>query len=197
MAEPAPAFSILGLLAQRMAAASWRGARLVAAPPRAQIGVRARGDAVARVAACLQMEALPTPNCVVATTACECFWLGPEEWLVVGPPASRASTLEALERAVGPDDGAVVDQSASRVIVELSGPSAPAVLASCCALDLHPRVFGPGRCAQTLVAKAPVLLTQVDAAPTYRLFLRPSLSSYVVGWLVDGMQGVRGGAGRA
>jgi sarcosine oxidase subunit gamma len=196
MAEPAPAFSVLDVFAERMGAASWRGAKLAAAPPRAQIGVRARGDAVARVAAHLQIPALPAPNRVVATPAGDCFWLGPEEWLVVGPPASRASTLKALERAVGPDDGTVVDQSASRVIVGLSGPSAPEVLASCCALDLHPRVFGPGQCAQTLVAKAPVLLTQVDDAPTYRLFLRPSLASYVVGWLVDGMQGVRSEAGR-
>jgi sarcosine oxidase subunit gamma len=197
MAEPAPAFSVLDVFAERMAAASWRGARLVAAPPRAQIGVRARGDAVARVAAHLQVPAFPAPNRVVATPAGDCVWLGPEEWLVVGSPASRASTLEALERAVGPDDGAVVDQSASRVIVELSGLSAREVLASCCALDLHPRAFGPGQCAQTLLAKAPVLLTQVDDAPTYRLFLRPSLASYVVGWLVDGMQAVHGESGRA
>jgi sarcosine oxidase subunit gamma len=110
---------------------------------------------------------------------------------VVGPPSSRAETLEALERAVGPDDGAVVDLSASRVLVELTGPKARDVLASCCALDLHPRVFGPGRCAQTLVAKAQVLLSQLDEAPTYRLFVRPSLASYVVSWLVDGIEGVR------
>jgi sarcosine oxidase, subunit gamma len=77
------------------------------------------------------------------------------------------------------------------VIVELTGPSSRDVLASCCALDLHPRVFGPGQCAQTLIAKAPVLLSQVDAAPTYRLFIRPSLAEYVVSWLVDGMHGVR------
>ena len=45
--------------------------------------------------------------------------------------------------------------------------------------------------AQTLVAKAPVLLSQVDEAPTYRLFVRPSLVSYVVSWLADGMEGAR------
>jgi sarcosine oxidase subunit gamma len=119
------------------------------------------------------------------------LWLGPEEWLLVGPPSSRAETLEALERAVGPDDGGVVDLSASRVLFELKGPEARDVLASCCALDLHTRVFGPGQCAQTLVAKAPVLLSQVDEAPTYRLFVRPSLASYVVSWLVDGIEGVQ------
>jgi hypothetical protein len=36
-----------------------------------------------------------------------------------------------------------------------------------------------------------VLLSQVDEAPTYRLFVRPSLASYVVSWLVDGIEGVQ------
>jgi len=85
----------------------------------------------------------------------------------------------------------VVDLSSARVILELSGPAARDVLASCCALDLHPRAFGPGRCAQTLVAKAPVLLAFVEERPTYRFYVRPSLASYVVGWLLDGMDGVR------
>jgi sarcosine oxidase subunit gamma len=164
---------------------------LVSLAPRSQINVRARGGAAFRVAKYLSIHALPAPNRFVATPLGDCLWLGPEEWLVVGPPSSRAETLEALERAVGPDDGAVVDLSASRVLVELKGPEARDVLASCCALDLHPRVFGPGRCAQTLVAKAQVLLSQLDEAPTYRLFVRPSLASYVVSWLVDGIEGVR------
>jgi sarcosine oxidase subunit gamma len=164
---------------------------LVPIGPRSQISVRARGGAVERVAKDLSIGALPAPNRFVATPAGDCFWLGPEEWLVVGPPSSRAETLEALERAVGPEDGAAVDLSSSRVVFELRGPKARDVLASCCALDLHPRVFGPGQCAQTLVAKAPVLLSQVDEAPTYRLFVRPSLASYVVSWLVDGIEGVR------
>ncbi len=164
---------------------------LVPLGPRSQIDLRARGGAVERVAKYLSIPALPAPNRFVATPRGDCFWLGPEEWLVVGPPSSRAETLEALERAVGPEDGAAVDLSASRVLFELQGPKARDVLASCCALDLHPRVFEPGSCAQTLLAKAQVLLSNVDGAPTYRLLVRPSLAEYVVSWLVDGIEGVR------
>jgi len=40
-------------------------------------------------------------------------------------------------------------------------------------------------------------LSQVDEAPTYRLFVRPSLASYVVSWLVDGIEGVRAESARA
>ena len=170
---------------------------LVSLGPRSQINVRVRGGAVERMAKYLSLPALPAPNRFVATPAGDCFWLGPEEWLVVGPPSSRAEALEALERAVGSDDGGVVDLSASRVLFELQGPKARDVLASCCALDLHPRVFGPGQCAQTLVAKAQVLLSQVDEAPTYQLFVRPSLASYIVSWVVDGIEGVRAEAAKA
>ena len=166
-------------------------AALVPIGPRSQINVRARGGAVERVAKYLSIPTLPAANRFVATPLGDCLWLGPEEWLLVEPPSARAETLEALERAVGPDDGAVVDLSASRVLFELKGASVRDVLASCCALDLHPRVFGPGRCAQTLVAKAQVLLSQLDEAPTYRLFVRPSLASYVASWLADGIEGVR------
>jgi sarcosine oxidase, subunit gamma len=190
MAEPA-ATSVLDALSARMGEASWEGATLRAAKPRAQIDVRARGDAASRAAIVLGVANLAAPNRVIETGTGACYWLGPAEWLWVGSPAERCSLLEALEGAIGIDDGAAVDVSASRVILELTGPSARDVLASCCALDLHPRVFGPGQCAQTLIAKAPLLLTQVDPEPTYRLFVRPSFASYVVSWLADGMDGVR------
>ncbi len=168
-------------------------AKLIPLESRAQIAVRARDRAAGRVASYLSLEALPGPNRFVATGAgdIECFWLGPEEWLVVGPRSARETMLEALERAVGPDDGAAVDLSASRLLVDLAGPRAREVLASCCALDLHPRVFSPGQCAQTLLAKSPVLLSQMDDRPTYRLLVRPSLFMYVRSWLADGIDGVR------
>jgi sarcosine oxidase subunit gamma len=155
---------------------------------RAQIDVRARAGALARVASALGIPALPGPNRFVATGEVLCFWLGPDEWLVLGPEASRPETLAALERSVGAEDGAAVDISASRVLYELRGAAARDVLASCCALDLHPRVFGPLRCAQTLLGKAPVLLSQMDDTPTYWILVRPSFAGYVVSWLRDGME---------
>ncbi len=64
-----------------------------------------------------------------------------------------------------------------------------APLASCCPLDLHPRAFAVGACAQSLVAKAPVLLQLLDGAPRWRLLVRPSLAAYVVSWLADAIAG--------
>ncbi len=174
-------------LVRQMAAASNEGAHLVARPAAALVSVRARGDAVARVSHTLGVSALPPPNATVGTRLGDCLWLRPDEWLIVGAPASRQSLIHALEAAVGAEDGAVVDVSASRIPMELSGPRSRDILASCCPLDLHPRFFAVGACAQSVVAKAPVLLHLVDDSPRWRIYVRPSLAAYVVAWLTDAM----------
>jgi sarcosine oxidase, subunit gamma len=133
------------------------------------------------------VAALPTqPNTAVATGDLTVLWLGPDEWLVVAP-AGRQETLEkALRQAIGTEPGAVVDLSAHRTTVELTGERASEVLAKGCSLDLHPAVFTPGSCAQVLLAQAPVLLLGRDGdAPTYWLLVRASFATYVAAWLLD------------
>jgi sarcosine oxidase subunit gamma len=99
-----------------------------------------------------------------------------------------------LRETLGQQPGSVVDVSAARTTLELAGPRARDVLEHGCALDLHPRAFGPGQCAQTLLAKANVVLHQVDDAPTYRLLVRPSFARYLVAWLLDAMTESTAGA---
>jgi sarcosine oxidase subunit gamma len=108
------------------------------------------------------------PNTVVG----DAIWLGPDEWLVLGGREADYAELPAA-----------VDVSANRVCLELSGDEAAAVLARGCALDLHPSVFPPGRCAQTLVARAQVILYRTEDA--FRLLVRPSFADYLRAWLRD------------
>src|SRR2546421_267348 len=77
----------------------------------------------------------------------------------------------------------VTDLSASRIIIEIAGPGARALLEKGCGLDLHPRAFTPGCCAQTLFAKLPVILDQTSAA-SYRLFVRRSAARWLCDWLI-------------
>ena len=79
----------------------------------------------------------------------------------------------------------VVDIGAGQTVIRLSGSSALQVLARGCALDLHPSVFPPGACAQTLLARAQVLLIAVDDAPTFDIVVRRSFAPYVAAWLED------------
>ena len=55
------------------------------------------------------------------------------------------------------------------------------MLARGCALDLHPSVFPPGSCAQTLLARAQVILYRTDEE-AFRLLVRPSFADYVRAW---------------
>ena len=105
------------------------------------------------------------------------LWVAPGAWLVVAEGcADGALHLRLRERLR--DLAAVVDQSHGRAVLRLSGRSARDVLAKGCRLDLHPRAFRPGMCAQTLFGRAQVILHQRDARTT-RVFVRPSFAGYV------------------
>jgi sarcosine oxidase, subunit gamma len=113
------------------------------------------------------------------TSAGKALWLGPDEWLVIG----------AREEDFA-DAAAAVDLSANRVCLELVGDDVEDVLAQGCSLDLHPSVFAPGRCAQTLLAKAQVVLHRRDAE-TFRILVRPSYAPYLRAWLEDALTSPR------
>jgi heterotetrameric sarcosine oxidase gamma subunit len=113
------------------------------------------------------------------TSAGRALWLGPDEWLVIG---AREEDF--------PDAAAAVDVSANRVCFELVGDDVEDVLAQGCSLDLDASVFAPGRCAQTLLAKAQVILHRRDAE-TFRILVRPSYANYLRAWLEDALTSPR------
>jgi sarcosine oxidase, subunit gamma len=113
----------------------------------------------------------PAPGYVVEWGERSVLWLGPSEWLVVdGNP---------VELPGG------VDVSANRTTIELAGPHARDVLEKGCSLDLHPRVFSAGRCAQTTIARTQVILWQTTNEPAYHLMVRGSFAHYLADWLTD------------
>ena len=90
-----------------------------------------------------------------------------------------------MESALGDIHSSVTDQTGGQTIIRISGPSARDLLAKGCTLDLHPTVFGPGRCAQTMVAKAMATIVYIDDAPTFDLMVRRSFAEYLRVWLQD------------
>jgi sarcosine oxidase, subunit gamma len=125
---------------------------------------------------------LPTdPNTWTSGGGREALWLGPDEWLVVGPPGSAPAVAAELARALEGGHHAVVDTSATRAVVELAGEGRLDLLAQGCGLDLHPRAWRPGCCAQTLLARVPVLLQERQDAT--RVFVRASFAAHLADWL--------------
>lgn len=166
-----------------------RDVALVHRPLTCVLSIRARDGAIERAARALGIDALPGFNSGTDCSLGACLWVRPDEWLLIGDAGARQSSIASLEAAIGPDDGAVVDISESRVVLELSGTRSRDVLASCCPLDLHPRAFAVGQCAQSLIGKAPIVLQLLDVQPRWRLLVRPSLVAYVTSWLNDAIAG--------
>jgi sarcosine oxidase, subunit gamma len=125
------------------------------------------------------------PNTVARRGAGSVLWLGPDEWLVTAPRGFAPDLIGRLHRALAERHATIVDLSASRAILEIAGPQARTLLQKGCGIDLHPRVFGPGQCAQTVFAKLPVIIDQSSAAPVYRLFVRRSAAHWLAQWLID------------
>lgn len=130
--------------------------------------------------------ALPlAPNTVGNGAGCSVLWLGPNEWLIVLPGAQEAATARNLRTALDGLFVAVTEVSGGQTVIALRGKKARDLLAKGCSLDLHPRTFGPGQCAQSHLAKAPILLQQIDDAPTFELIARRSFADYLWLWLED------------
>jgi sarcosine oxidase, subunit gamma len=127
---------------------------------------------------------------VVAGEVRSVLWLGPNEWLVIGPDGDILELVAVLDDAVGDGPGSVVDVSANRDTLVLSGPNARDLLEKGCTLDLHPRSFTAERCAQTTFARGHLLIWQTGAedspsGPVYRLLFRASFADYFADWLTD------------
>jgi sarcosine oxidase subunit gamma len=181
--------SPLAHLHDTFAAAGGEAVAIAEQPFLAQVGVRLHpGDGAPSAVEAALGFALPTvANTTAAANGRTVLWLGPDEWLVVAAPGTEAALELELREALDDALGSVVDLSANRTAIELRGPAARDVLAKGCALDLHPSAFGPGQCAQTLIARAQVILEQLDDAPAYRLLVRGSFSDYLATWLLDAM----------
>lgn len=112
------------------------------------------------------------------------YWLGPDEWLMVAPSADEEALAGRLRAALSGRHFAVTEIGHGQTIVVMDGPGARRVLAQGCPLDLHPRSFGPGRCAQSHLVKAGILIAQVGAE-RFELVVRRSFADYLWRWLID------------
>lgn len=182
--------SPLAAWAERLAAASASPAAfsIRELPFTAQVNLR--GDAgdrgfAAAVRSVIGCDLPRAPNTYDASADCVATWLGPDEWLVTGGPGRGDEIAENLRRALSGMRHSATDVSASRTVIEIGGADARLALAKGCPLDMHGSSFAPPRAAQTLLAKATVLIQCVHEAPKFRIFVRSSFAGYLAEWLTD------------
>jgi sarcosine oxidase subunit gamma len=107
-------------------------------------------------------------------------WAGPESWLMIA--AERPDFETELATSLG-DTAAVVDLSDARAMLRIGGGNARALLAKGVSIDLHPRAFGPGDTAITLLAHAATQLWQIDQNGTFDIAMPRATAHDVVDFL--------------
>jgi sarcosine oxidase subunit gamma len=178
----------LSLAARVTNAPGEAGVLLCERPFRAQINLRGEvaakrfRDAVETAAGVVSPR---QPNTVAKAGDVTVLWLGPDEWLIVAPDERKEEMIGTLRDTLGAQHAAVTDVSEARTVIGLAGAKAREVMMKSCSLDLHPSVFAPGQCAQSTLAKAQIILHQVDDGPTYDLYVARSFAEYLWAWLED------------
>ncbi|MFE7766564.1 sarcosine oxidase subunit gamma [Streptomyces sp. NPDC057438] len=177
--------------ADRLAAATRASGgtiRLAELPFLTQLDVRldAKGAAADAVGLALGLPLPLEPDTVVRAGELTVLWLGPDEWLLVGPPGGGRELESRIREAAGEEHVSVTDVSAQRTTVLVAGAGARDLLAHGCSLDLHPRAFGAGRCAQTTLGRTQVVLVaREEPSAGFWVLVRSSFAGYLADWLLD------------
>src|SRR5437763_5898477 len=92
-----------------------------------QINLRADpgdADTFARIGAALGVPPPTTPNTFSAFADGQVVWLGPNEWLIVGAPETATRLEATLRNAAADATVSIVDVSASRTTLSITGTHA-------------------------------------------------------------------------
>ena len=181
------ALAHLGLVA-RAAAVSKAGAGVTMSEIAHRTIVNIRGTASdpalsSAVEAATGVALPPAANTVSTGGSRQILWLGPNEWWATGPDGEADVLVEALREKFVGQHASACDVSESRAVIALKGPRARDVLMRGVSLDLHPREFRVGQCAQTGVSRANALIHLVDDTPSFEIYVLKSFSDYLWRWL--------------
>ncbi len=117
------------------------------------------------------------------------LWLGPDECLIVTAQGDEVAIQQQASQALAGRHHALTDLTDNYTTIRVAGPSAEALLAKGCPLDLHGSVFPAGRVAQSLIGAVDMILECLaDGAGgrMFLLFVRRSFAQYTWDWLADG-----------
>ena len=131
-------------------------------------------------------QSLPTTPNTLSEGEHRIYWLGPDEWLILTDLPQLRLLVEKLRQAADGKHVALNDVSGGQIVLRLDGTGVRDLLAKGCTLDLHPRVFTAGMCAQSGLAKANVLIGLAGQAESFDIVVRRSFSDYLLRWLLQG-----------
>lgn len=107
--------------------------------------------------------------------------LGPDWWLIVGANLDHEKLLRSKLKN---EFASIVDVSAQRTFIEVSGKFAKEVLEHGWELNLDQDIFKAGMCAQSVIARSPAILYH-GPVNTYHLSVRSSFAQHLWNFLTD------------
>ena len=112
------------------------------------------------------------------------LWMGPDEWMLVAPPAEAADLYFRALAALAGTHHQLVEVSDYYTCIEVTGPMARELLMKLTTLDLHPRAFTAGMVTGALFGRANATLwlaagDEAEGGPEFRLFVRWSMADYL------------------
>lgn len=156
-------------------------ARLAPAPNAARASLRAPADAVASLSSALGVSLPTRPKTSATGAGITALWLGPDEWLLIGPEgtdfiglAGRSGTFHSM-----------VDVSHRNIGILVEGPGARVAVSSACPHDLTEASFPVGACTRTVFGKMEIVLYR-ESEETYRVECWRSFADYCFGMLAEG-----------
>jgi sarcosine oxidase subunit gamma len=142
-----------------------------------------RGDPAnsAFVAEAARVLGLPLPLAPNASARDErghsLLMLGPRSWLFVARHDAVRNDFDTARQRLNGAGGALFDVSASYVGWSVAGSDAARVLNRGSPLDLDPRVFPAGHCAQSLLGHIGALIHRPGDAPSFVVMVARSFSA--------------------
>ena len=109
------------------------------------------------------------------------LWLGPDEWLIIGPAESEAALSSALLAAL--PGVSIIDVTEGYATIRLGGTLVEDILAMGTPLDLHPRNLARGAATRTLFARTTIVLHKITDDPVFDIHVERSQANYLWIWL--------------
>ena len=155
--------------------------RLSMAPSAARASLRAPAGSVGALSSALGLDLPTRPKTSATANDRHALWLGPDEWLLIGPDGTDFVALAASAGVLH----SAADVSHRNIAIDVSGKDAAIAINTACPLDLTPSVFPVGACARTVFGKIEIVLYRTGE-DSYRVECWRSFAEYCFGMLSEG-----------
>jgi sarcosine oxidase subunit gamma len=157
--------------------------QLTLAPAAARASLRAGSEALPALATALAVNLPEKPKTSCTANERHALWLGPDEWLLIGPDGTDFVGLAANSGTLH----SATDVSHRNIGIEVTGPGAARAINSACPHDLSEASFPVGACARTIFGKMEIVLYRTGVE-TYRVECWRSFAEYCFGMLAEGAE---------